>query len=203
MLSSACTSNWPHALHKSQPDLELLNRPTNILVVVKDSREKSSLVPEERGHYCVGSINQMWGSPIPVMTADGYTLASGVGQSICDAFSSKGWQCYVEEYNSKSEIRNELNNYFSRYTATKLLFVNINNWFSKTGTTSTELEYKFGLSLWNRSMQLLGSVGEEGTRVFPVTSYLNPAENASLHAPTVLSEILSGLLKEPKIVSKF
>lgn len=170
-------------------------------MVVRDARQIPEFVKSEHVPFYAGILRQAVGDPIALLTADGFTLAAGIGQAICSSFSARGWACESAESDSSLEIKQELPQIINRYVATKILYVYVNEWQTNVSASST-VTYDLSMTLWNRSLNLLGSVGEQGTRPLPLQSMFNPAENAARGAPQVLAEVLSGLLTESKLAER-
>ena len=163
------------------------------IVVVRDAREPSSLVPVEHSKKVVGQINQLMSDPIPVLTKSGQPLAADIGEAICQGFRLHRWNCDATTTNFRGTVKDEIPFIVEGPPVDRILYVYISKYHA-TVSSDTLLAYDFDVTIWNHVGVFLSSTGEHGTRELETSTFLNPAENASQMAPEELQDILSGVL---------
>lgn len=194
---SACAANFPHPMHTAVPSIAV-GRPLAVRVVIRDSRTIVPTVGIARAASCVGQINPLMGETIPIYTASGKSLASDIGNAMCEAFTGQHWPCEALESSFTGTVKEELPRILQGPPVDRIVYLMISEFISQIDTR-TQLTYDFDLTVWNGIGSFLASTGEQGTRTLELDTFFNPAENAAQVAPRTLQEILSSLLSAPPV----
>ncbi|NLF25285.1 MAG: hypothetical protein GX589_06465 [Deltaproteobacteria bacterium] len=190
---NGCSTGWPHRYDTLAPRLSARGQ-GKVIVVSRDQRPHIMDGTKRPQH--VGMVRGMYGDPWEVLTASGKPFGQDLSSAVCNAMLGRGYDC-LPLISAHSDIKSEIDYLVSKYSPIRILYFTIGQWENDI-YTKTILDYDLLMDVWSGRGRAMASVRVRGQDELPVTSFFNPAQNASIAAPQALERYLQLLLNNDK-----
>lgn len=186
---------WTYSYNEVMPNLDTTGT-GQIVVVTHDQRPY--VVSGGTNPTLVGLLRSPGGIPYPVYTLSGHPLADDMTEIICDALTSKGFQC-VPVSVAASARPDEIQRKLQEYPGTRVMVLVLHEWKSDT-YIATALAYDATLSVLDEYGALMAETHIQGRDVLE-GSFWNSYSFASRLVPQALKKNLEKLLNDPTVIA--